>query len=149
MSSIVATEALAERVRAAMHAMGDPTYDEVGAMGGPSGPTLSKILHAEGTFSRTTAKKLEKAFDWPPGAVAAIVRGGDPDAGPVLRAAREARGLSLRALADLLGIGPRSLDDMEDGDVEIPESVQRQLLALFPDAHIAAEATRRILDHGA
>lgn len=71
--NILATPALAEAVRAAMGAL---TYEEVQALGGPSSPTLTKILRGDGdSISRASARALERALGWPRDAVAAAATG--------------------------------------------------------------------------
>jgi DNA-binding XRE family transcriptional regulator len=140
---IQATPALAEAIRAAMGVL---THDEVAEAGGPSSPTLTKILLGSGaTISTDTARKLEAAFGWPRGRVAALA-GGLPD----MQAEREARGLSRRDMAEVLGVGPKALAGWEAGQ-PMPPSVLaklRALLADVPSKELLAELTRRAANDG-
>lgn len=70
---IYATADLAEKIRRAMR---DRTHDDIRDSGGPSSPTLTKILKGEGEpISLSTAKRLDQALGWPAGTTAAMSRG--------------------------------------------------------------------------
>lgn len=120
--------------------MGILTHDDVRDRGGPSSPTLTKITLGDGaSISRNTAKKLEKAFGWPEGRVAAL--GGGID----LRAERRARGLEAHEMAEVLGVGARVLVGWEQGDPIPPTILERvrALLTEVPSSELLAELTRR------
>jgi len=51
------------------------TQKKIADRGGPSGPTMTKILKGEGPpISPSTADKLERALGWPEGAIARLAR---------------------------------------------------------------------------
>lgn len=92
--SITATRHLAKRVGKELLDR-DLTHDDVKDAGGPSSPTLTKMLRGDGSsISGATARRLEKVFNWPRGTVAAIADGKEPKWGTphnlhVVRAIRE------------------------------------------------------------
>lgn len=57
------SEHFAERIKQRMRELGLRTHDDVEDEGGPSSPTLTKILKARSdSLSTTSAKKLERAL---------------------------------------------------------------------------------------
>lgn len=75
---IPTTPALAQLVEEAMKHL---THEDVVARGGPSSPTITKVLAGAGEpISPVTAKKLEKAFQWQEGTVARTALGETPEA---------------------------------------------------------------------
>lgn len=67
--------------RFARAARGSRSQKSVDALGGPSHTTLGKIERAEWRPTRAvddTVEKLERAYQWQPGSVDAILAGGDP-----------------------------------------------------------------------
>lgn len=116
------------------------THDDVKDRGGPSSPTLTKIAAGAGaTISLSTARKIEKAFGWPEGRVAAL--GGGID----LRAERRTRGLEAHEMAEVLGVGVRVLLGWEQGDPIPPTTLEqvRALLSEVPSSELLAELARR------
>lgn len=132
-----ATPELADAVRAAM---GPLTHDKVHDKGGPSSPVMTNILKGEGaTISRDTASKLDRAFGWPEGQAFALATG----AGEVIRAQREAAGISRKDFATQLGVGKRSLAEWESGD-PIPADILEQIRdMLAKTSEIIAELGRQ------
>lgn len=69
------------------------TYAEIDERGGPSSPTLRKILSGEGTIGPATARKLETALGLARGSISLLARGQQKrarKAGPLLREATQA-----------------------------------------------------------
>lgn len=137
---ITATPALAAAVA---DAMGPLTHDEIYDKGGPTSPTMTKILRGEGEpISGGTARKLEIALGWPRGRVAAIAAGKPSED---IRQLREASGMTRFELAQLLGVGSKSLGAWEAGDPMPPQILARlrAVLAQVPYGELIEELRRR------
>lgn len=70
------TPALAEKVAAALPP--GITHDEIRESGGPSSPTMTKVLSGDGAISEQSARKLENLLGWSRGSVRAAAAGGEP-----------------------------------------------------------------------
>lgn len=76
--SIRVTPALARIVREELQRIGSPTHDEVKADGGPSSPTITKVLSGKGTISVNSARKFERLFGWERGDLVRAAEGMQP-----------------------------------------------------------------------
>ena len=76
--SIRITKALERTVREELKRIGSPTHDEAKADGGPSSPTITKVLSGKGTISVASARKFEKLFGWERGELVRVAEGMEP-----------------------------------------------------------------------
>jgi hypothetical protein len=77
MDDIDITPAMARAVESAMRAHG-LTHKNIRGRGGPSSPTMTKILTGEGKLSADAARRLEDVLGWEDGSISRTAQGKSP-----------------------------------------------------------------------
>lgn len=122
------------------------TYEDIKARGGPTQPTLTKIMDGEGEpISAASANKLDRAFGWPRNTAATLASGAAVDLAEHMR-----NGMSASEIAARLDVSPKVVERWERGEA-IPAARLAQLIGLLhgaPDEVLLAELTRRARERG-
>jgi DNA-binding transcriptional regulator YiaG len=140
-----ATRELKEQVQKAM-APGW-TYEDIEERGGPTQPTLTKIMRGEDEpISKASAAKLDRAFGWPRNTAATLATGVAVDLAEHIRNGA----MSASEIAARLHVSPKVVERWERGEA-IPAARLAQLIDLLheaPDEVLLAELTRRARARG-